>query len=282
MRLSRGPVFARVLIEELGGPRDVVSIAAELQLEVRYVESSGFDGALVRPTNLPIGTILIRDSIRESGRKAFTLAHEIGHFVIPGHERADLVCTADDIDNWTDETKDLEREADEFAAELLMPVAKVQPMIRSERPSLALIERIAHDSNASISAAGRRFCDLTSERCAFVWSTKGVVSWSKCSQEFGYKIYRNSEIAPGTYAFDCFQGEQVPNKPEPVHAELWLPKEKLIPGSQLQEHSRFLRWYESAISLLWIDKSIERYHEEDELLEELDSAQFGRGKPLRR
>src|SRR6267142_2952059 len=100
MSLNRGPIFARILLEELGGHKDVFSIASELGLEVRTVASAGFDGALVRPTNLPIGQILIRDSIRESGRQAFTVGHEIAHFVIPGHDRADLVCTSDDIENW--------------------------------------------------------------------------------------------------------------------------------------------------------------------------------------
>ncbi|HWZ42997.1 MAG TPA: ImmA/IrrE family metallo-endopeptidase [Candidatus Saccharimonadales bacterium] len=274
MSLNRGPVFARMLIEELGGLRDVFSIATELRLEVRWVASSGFEGALVRPTNIPVGLILVRDSIREPGRKAFTVAHEIGHFVIPGHDQADL-CTARDIENWSDDAKELEREADEFAAELLMPKSVVQPMICSERPSLTLIERIAQATNASLSAAGRRYCDLTSERCAFVWSTRGVVSWSKCSAEFAHRLYKGTEILPGTFAFDCFKQQEVPRRPEPVDADLWLASERLIPGSKLYEDSRFLRWYESVVSLLWIDKHIEKYHEDDDaLLKELDPSDF--------
>jgi len=224
--------------------------------------------------------ILVRDSINESGRKAFTVAHEIAHFVLPGHDQADLVCTADDIDNWAEEDKQLEREADEFAAELLMPVSLVQPTIKSERPSLRLIEHIAHATGASISAAGRRYCDLTSERCAFVWSCRGAISWARCSEEFGHKLYRGKEILPGTYAFDCFHRDDVPRNPQPVKADLWLSESRLIPGTTLQEESRFLRWYESAISLLWIDKRIERYQqeEEDELLREMDPTDFTIGR----
>jgi len=277
MRLNRGPVFARMLMEELGGPRDVLSIATELRLEVRWVASSGFDGALVRPTNLPVGTILVRNSIRELGRKAFTVAHEIGHFVIPGHDRADLICTAEDVGNWSDEAKDLEREADEFAAELLMPTAVIQPMLKSERPSLSLIERIAQTSNASFSAAGRRYCDLTDERCAFVWSTRGTVCWSKCSEEFGHRIYKGAKVASGTYAFDCLKRQDVPTQPEQVDAGLWLLNNRLIPGSKLHEESRVFGSYESVISLLWINQRIERYRQEEdeELLQELDPGEFG-------
>ncbi len=50
------------------------------------------------------------------GRKNFTLAHEIGHFLLPGHDQTELVCTKADIGNWGDGSKEIEREADEFAA----------------------------------------------------------------------------------------------------------------------------------------------------------------------
>lgn len=273
MTFNRGPVFARTLIEELGGPRDPESIAAELHLEVREVTSCGFDGALVRPTNLPVGTILLRDSIRESGRKAFTIAHEIGHFVLPGHEHADLVCTSGDICNWSDQSKKLEREADEFAAELLMPMSVVQPIVRAARPSISVIEKIADVSNASLSAAAWRYCDVTSERCAVVWSTRGIVSWSKRSEEFGHWIPRGAAVQRGTFAFDCFSSEPVPNEPQPIEASLWLESAKILAGARLQEQSRFLPFYESAISLLWIDQCIEQ-DSDGEPLEELDPSDF--------
>lgn len=277
MKFSRGPVFARTLIEELGGPRDPEAIAHELHLEVQEVRSSGFDGALVRPINLPIGTILLRDSIREPGRRAFTIAHEIGHFVIPGHEQAQLVCSTDDIGNWSDQTKELEREADEFAAELLMPLTVVQPIVRAANPSLSLIEKIADVSKASLSAAAWRYCDVTSQRCAVVWSTHGVVSWWKRSEEFGYWIKKGAQVQRGTIAFDCFSSRPVPNEPRSIEASLWIQSNAIIPEAQLQEQSRFLPYYESVISLLWLDQRIEQ-DSDDDPLEELDPTEFTVGR----
>jgi hypothetical protein len=277
MKFSRGPVFARTLIDELGGPRDPEAIASELHLEVREVESSGFDGALVRPINLPIGTILLRDSIREPGRKAFTIAHEIGHFVLPGHEQAQLVCSTEDIGNWSDQTKELEREADEFAAELLMPSPVVQPIVQTALPSLSLIEKIADVCKSSLSAAAWRYCDVTSQRCAVVWSTRGVVSWWKRSEEFGYWITKGAQIQRGTFAFDCYSSEPVPNEPRPIQASLWIESSAIIPEAHLREQSKFLTSYESVISLLWIDQCIEQDSNEA-LLEELDPTEFTVGR----
>src|SRR5436305_9720798 len=117
-------------------------IANQLQLDVNELDVKGFDGALVRAKGTPFGAIIVRDSIRESGRKNFTVAHEIGHFVLPGHEDADLVCTSAEVGNWSNSAKEFEREANEFAAELLMPEPLVRQVMATSEPSLTLIEQI--------------------------------------------------------------------------------------------------------------------------------------------
>ena len=83
----------------------------------------------MRAKGTPFGAIIVRDSIREPGRKNFTVAHEIGHCVLPGHDKADLVCTSTEVGNWSDSAKEFEREANEFAAELLMPEVVVRQIM---------------------------------------------------------------------------------------------------------------------------------------------------------
>lgn len=173
--LSRGPAYARALIEELAEAKkipnessDVRTLAFVLNLEIHEVDAEGFDGSLVRMKNLPLGAIVLRASIREASRKNFTIAHELGHFLLPGHVEADAVCVPNDIGNWGDASKAFEREADEFAVELLMPASVVQPIIQSAEPSLRVIEKIASHCGSSLSAAAWRYCDLTRERCAVV------------------------------------------------------------------------------------------------------------------
>jgi len=51
-------------------------------------------------------------------RIRFTLAHELGHFILP-HNRSVFSCNESQVDRW-------EQEANRFAAELLMP----QPLIK--------------------------------------------------------------------------------------------------------------------------------------------------------
>ena len=158
-------------------PGDVRAIASALGLELQEVETDGFEGALIRASDLPLGAIVVRESIRGPGRKNFSIVHEIGHLVLPGHDRAGLACTAADVANWANhsDAKAFKREADEFAAELLMPAAVVKRIIKSVPQSLGIIEKIARVTGASFSAAAWRYCDLVAEKCAVVWSTEGKI-----------------------------------------------------------------------------------------------------------
>ncbi len=250
--ISKGAAYARELVRELPrGVGDLSRLAARLGLEIREAPADGFDGALIRAREVPLGAIVIRKSIREAGRKNFTLAHEIGHFLLPGHERADLVCTKADIGNWGDGSKEIEREADEFAAELLMPTALVQRIIGSNAPSLELIQRIAHRFHASLSAAAWRYCDLAKKPCAIVWSKEGRIDWSKRSESFPFALRKGNSLPEGTFARLAFAGLPIPKAPQRLASGSWGSACDLAKGWKLYEQSKSLPAYGSVVSLLW-------------------------------
>jgi hypothetical protein len=277
-KVDRGPAYAKALLAELkvSGPANARTIARQLQLDVNELDVRGFDGALVRAKGTPFGAIIVRDSIRESGRKNFTVAHEIGHFVVPGHENAELVCTSAEVGNWSDSAKEFEREANEFAAELLMPEVVVRQIMGRSEPSLELIEKIASSCEASLSAAAWRFCHLTGHRCAIVWSGTEGSSWSRRSEEFRFGVSLAGATRQGTFANDCFAGRGTPDRPEPVSADLWLDSHNVAAGARIWEQSKALPSYSSVLTLLWIKERIEIYSDSDEEagLDELDPEQF--------
>lgn len=277
-KVDRGPAYAKALLAELQvfGPANARVIAKQLQLDVNELDVKGFEGALVRAKGTPFGAIIVRDSIRESGRKNFTIAHEIGHFVLPGHENADLVCTSTEVGNWPDSAKEFEREANDFAAELLMPEVVVRQIMGKSQPSLELIEKIASSCEASISAAAWRFCHLTGHRCAVVWSVKAGSTWSRRSEEFRFGVSLAGATRQGTFAHDCFDGRDTPDHPEPVSADLWLDSRNVAAGARIWEQSKALPSYSSVLTLLWIRERIEIYSDSDEEadLDELDPEQF--------
>jgi hypothetical protein len=277
-KVDRGPAYAKALLAELrvSRPANARAVAAQLQLDVNEFDVKGFDGALVRAKGTPFAAIIVRDSIREPGRKNFTVAHEIGHFVLPGHDKADLVCTSTEVGNWSDSAKEFEREANEFAAELLMPEAVVRQIIERSEPSLELIEKIASSCEASLSAGAWRFCHLTGHRCAIVWSGVDGNSWSRRSEEFRFGVSLAGATRQGTFANDCFAGRDIPDRPEPVSADLWLDSHNVAAGARIWEQSKALPSYSSVLTLLWIKERIEIYSDSDEGagLDELDPEQF--------
>src|SRR5438132_14147381 len=83
-----------------GAPPDLGALCKELGLRVQEVPAKGFDGALVRSKTGQKGIIAVKASIREASRKRFTIAHEIGHFVIPHHRLLKNFCDERKIDSF--------------------------------------------------------------------------------------------------------------------------------------------------------------------------------------
>jgi hypothetical protein len=274
MNVSRSSVYAIALREELNltGSIDLFAIAEKFRLSIREIELTGCDGALLRSSIDSSGIIAVKNSIRESGRKRFTVAHEIGHRVLHG---ASTACSAADIANWSENAKQAEKEADEFAAELLLPAREIAPTINSRSPSLNVIQSVAQKYEASFSASAWRYCDIAATPCAVIWSTKKIVQWARRSDSFRIFLRRGVEVPQGSYARAAYEGKDVPGDPEPVAADEWIDNWNLREGAEIWEQSLRLHSYDSVITLLWIKREIvQTTTEEDSLLDELDAEDF--------
>jgi Zn-dependent peptidase ImmA (M78 family) len=110
------------------GAVPVDALATDL-LGLHVIESHDIDvsGLLIPATRYVY--LNAREARESEGRRRFTLAHEIGHWVCQCDEgRAaapePIMCRADDLTGSTDTS--LEREANNFAASLLMPEQQVR------------------------------------------------------------------------------------------------------------------------------------------------------------
>ncbi len=73
--------------------------------------------------------IIIVNTLQTDTRKRFTVAHEIGHIVMKHHDKLFLCNLNNDKCNILEFKKKLDREADIFASELLMPSYHVERLI---------------------------------------------------------------------------------------------------------------------------------------------------------
>jgi len=129
----------------LHGPVDVVEVANSLGIEVHEDELDQCDGVLLRLG----GRALILVS-----RKRFTVAHERSHFCIPSHNSREFRCTEAEISDYRS-VRVREREADEFASELLL---------RSRLARYALPR--AAQAGSSLTAMPAATRSATSRRCS--------------------------------------------------------------------------------------------------------------------
>lgn len=251
----------------------LADIAKEIGLSVEEVDADNFDGALLRISGLPRGTVVLNKNVRERGRKLFTLAHEIGHYLLPGQQEQAGPCGRNDIGQWSTRTPVPELQANRFAAEILMPEGKIGDTVKHE-PQYGLVEGIAEECGTTLTAAMYRYVELSSFRVAMVWSTGGRSIWYKVSEEFGRAI-ELGPLNPATYAYDCFQNQHVPQRLEAVPAEAWLYNSNLRENAKILEQSLYLPFYKSVLSLLYLKDRVEVQDEFDEGEEsEMDPEEF--------
>lgn len=135
-----------------------------------------FEGVLVTDGAKTKGTIAYNnDSLLE--RQRFTIAHEIGHFLIPTHNASAQCAKADmSVVKSADVRKSKEAEANRFAACLLMPkklyLADIRKLGALETEHIL---KLASRYRVSKEAAARRLTDLSEHGCAVVFSQNGVV-----------------------------------------------------------------------------------------------------------
>ena len=252
---------------------DLYDLAQKLELEIIEVDSKSFDGALLRSKTRYAGQILVRSGIREVGRKRFTIAHEIGHYILHGYQQNS--CSPRVIEGWKEGQPVPEREADSFASELLLPTTDVTQRVNKRWPSLQVVSDIADHFGASMMAAGRKFCDVAPQPCALVWSSQRVIRWFHPSPSFINFIEPGAPLGFDSLALAAHQGRIPPGEMEEVPADAWIKSSWLKDDAVVSEQSILMPSYEGCLSLVWVRRPIEQKPSaDDELLPELDPEGF--------
>jgi Zn-dependent peptidase ImmA (M78 family) len=232
-------------------------VVAQIGLELIFREAESYEGALLRIKDIPRGFIVINSKIREESRKRFTIAHECGHFLLPGQQDLSTPCSKEKIENWNEQLYRPELDANRFAAEILMPRDSVSPYLRQE-PTMDSVQSIAALCGTSLTASGFRLIELTSFRAAIVWSQNNNVIWYKSSSEF-VRWIRKGELSEETFASDCFKRREIPKNLESVPASAWLFEKGVKEGVRIWEHSVSLPNYAAVLSLLVMRESVESH-----------------------
>lgn len=178
---GRFPVNVATLAQDYSRqryPDDPVSL-------VKGANLADFDGALYKaPPGKRGWGIIYNSAIASHGRINFTIAHEFGHYLLHRLKYPDgLECGQQDMVRWDGEYRQIEGQANAFAASLLMPLDDFRRQIDPRAmPTLDQIGDCAVRYGVSLVAATLRWLQYTERRSVLVVSRDGFVLWARSSE----------------------------------------------------------------------------------------------------
>jgi len=186
LRLKMAKQKAEAFLKEegiTGLPVDPFAIAAsrDIVVEPKADTSDGVSGMLLRHGD-SFG-ILYATHVQNEGFQRFSIAHELGHFILDGH--IDHVLPKDGSHTSHAgfvSAEPYELEADHFAAGLLMPSGPFRRAIGRRDPGLAVIEAMAADCRTSLTATAIRYAELCDDAVAVIISTGQMIDYCFLSE----------------------------------------------------------------------------------------------------
>lgn len=254
-------------------PVDPKLIAQRSQIMVRPKESNepGVSGFLIRVGD-SFG-IMYATHIRNEGFIRFTIAHELGHYYIPGHPQR--LFSADNnthrsrsgfVSNDADEMQ-----ADYFAAALLMPEKLFKSALRNAGVGFGAVQSLAASCVTSITSTAIRFAEFADDPVAVLVSDGQKISYCFMSDALDGCVPRDMRyqkgriVPPGTLTARFNQ--DAANVREARCAEGissladWFDG---APNVEMQEDVVGLGSYGRTLTVLFTEEAIDRDEREDD------------------
>lgn len=211
-RLNAAADLAETIVTNLEIAKPPVDPFAVIKSERRFLLALGedfgdaFDGRLeYQSPRFLLFYNTKYDALPHSGshhpRTRFSVAHELGHYFLDAHRqflkkggRAHCSQTEFLSDNLS------EREADSFAASLLMPSYLARPVVNKNELTLARLDDIARTFESSLVSTAIRAVRLSDYPCAVAGIRDGGIAW----------MFPSDRLIEAS----CYPGKRVLESPE--------------------------------------------------------------------
>lgn len=199
---------------------DIEAIAWEMGVKVR-------DGALESCEARIIGfhdrAIITVRGDSDPRRRRFSIAHELGHW--QHHRGKSSICRASEIGSFGQGGAGIERQADNYAADLLMPAYLFRPLAAGHRrPSFDTIDALAGAFATSRLATALRFIDLSPWPCLIVCHGPGGRRWFRRNAGIPDHWFPRDELDPESAAMDVLYGKADRARPTIIGADAWFDR----------------------------------------------------------
>lgn len=214
---------AEQLLQELGITEpeeiDLEAIAWHVGATVKCRILDGCEARIVGAEDRAIITVNAASALV---RQRFSIGHEIGHWF--NHRGRTLVCRAEDIGGHGNGGFFLERQADAFAGDLLMPGYILRPYLLQFRGlAFDVIREIARAFNTSIPATAIRLVEHGPWPTILVCHGQGGRKWFVRNPAVPDIWFPRDDLDPDSYAFGLlFGNDSDQTKPRSIGAHAWF------------------------------------------------------------
>lgn len=228
MIVSNNPIIAaKETLNYLGwskpGDLTLEEIVYALGVNLKVTKLDGSEGLILMDNSSAI--ISVDSSINILGKRNFVIAHEIGHFLLHRKKIKLFSDTNKTLSEWHINNK-VEREANQFATELLMPEDLYREKVAQKRLSLDLIVQTAEYFKVSNTACALRYVQLGDFPSMIVYVEDSIIKWKQYSEDFPFQFLKLYEkVSTYTVAGDFFVGNGIEEKPEKVDVIEWFPED---------------------------------------------------------
>lgn len=135
---------------ETNYPLDIYALCKQIGIEIIDYHNLNVDGYLYRDLNCKL--ILVNNKIKNDGKKRFVIAHELGHYFLHTKETLQICAGISEAFDKHSIISNSEKQANEFAAELLAPLDIVEDKIPNKKLKFDDISSLANLFDVSITS----------------------------------------------------------------------------------------------------------------------------------
>lgn len=262
--ISKAKFEAQKLLREIGMddiseiPMDL--LAAGLNATLIEEPMKYCDGRITFSTNRSL--IKINSNIEFPERKRFISAHEIGHHRL--HKNMDLPPDTSHTLNVIEgvekhlKTGKQELEANEFAAELLIPSPVFLKKVRGKSFSPQLLKEIAGDFKTSITSTAFKYIEANLHPVCLVMTENGTVKYFKKSESMKVWLGEITRLPPpqDSVAMEYIRNGyeyiyQKEEKTQHIKKSVWFDVGKFGEDEDFYEYCIPTKRYKTILSILW-------------------------------
>ncbi|MCD4745634.1 MAG: ImmA/IrrE family metallo-endopeptidase [Bacteroidales bacterium] len=256
MSINKGALAAQKILEEFGieNPNDfsVEDLIHARDIILQEKRISNADGRIVFGKEKTI--ISINSEIKYTGRKRFTMAHELGHFELHHNKNTHLEDNSLTLDYFKNGGQ--EYEANQFATELLMPKPAFINFTHGKVFSPELLRSISEHFQTSITSATFRYMEIGQHPIfLFHCRDKKVIYW-KNSINYYRKVKEITKLEPpsDSVAMEFFIDGTIYRKEESAQEILkstWFETGEYDSDDEYFEYTIVTKNYNTVLSVVW-------------------------------